>query len=87
MILPCKLSISLNTNVRFYYLNVSDREAKKIIQSYYAAVTYVDNLIGQILNQLNKSKLDENTIIALIGDHGNIIFMNMYHALTYMYKY
>ena len=49
---------------------ISAAFAQKIIQSYYAAVTYVDDLIGMLLNQLYSSKLRENTIIILTSDHG-----------------
>ncbi|XP_054267444.1 iduronate 2-sulfatase isoform X2 [Macrosteles quadrilineatus] len=41
-----------------------------IRQSYYAAVSYIDHLVGNLLKELHKSKLYENTIIVLIGDHG-----------------
>ena len=34
------------------------------------AVTYVDDLIGQILDALVQSDLADNTIVTLIGDHG-----------------
>ena len=34
------------------------------------AVTYVDDLIGQILDALVQSDLADNTIVTLLGDHG-----------------
>ena len=34
------------------------------------AVTYVDDLIGQILDALVQSDLADNTVVTLIGDHG-----------------
>ena len=37
---------------------------------FFAAVTYVDDLIGEVLEAVVENDLDENTIIALIGDHG-----------------
>lgn len=43
---------------------------KKIIQAYNAATTYVDDLIGKILDHI-----DNNTIVVITGDHGNIIFL------------
>lgn len=38
---------------------------KKIVQNYNAAVTYIDDLIGQLLKEI-----DDNTIIVLTSDHG-----------------
>lgn len=40
------------------------------MNSFFAAVTYVDDLIGEVLEAVVDNDLDENTIIALIGDHG-----------------
>jgi arylsulfatase A-like enzyme len=37
---------------------------------YYACVSYVDALIGNILNTLKETGLAENTIVVLWGDHG-----------------
>ena len=41
-----------------------------IRDSYYAATTYVDSLIGDILDKLSKSGQEQNTIITLLSDHG-----------------
>jgi iduronate 2-sulfatase len=46
-----------------------------IRQHYFAATTYVDHLIGQLLASLSDLHLDNNTIIALFGDHGRLQFM------------
>jgi iduronate 2-sulfatase len=39
-------------------------------QGYYACVSYVDALIGKLLNELEELDLTKNTIIILWGDHG-----------------
>lgn len=39
-------------------------------RGYYACVSYVDALIGKLLDELEALELDENTIIILWGDHG-----------------
>ena len=49
---------------------VSDDTAKILIHGYYATVSYVDALIGKILNALKKEGLDKNTIVMLVADHG-----------------
>ncbi len=38
--------------------------------AYYACVTYVDTMIGRILDELKSLGLDQNTIVVLWGDHG-----------------
>ncbi|CAH1796666.1 unnamed protein product, partial [Owenia fusiformis] len=39
-------------------------------RAYYACITYIDYLIGQILDELKVQNLHENTIISFLGDHG-----------------
>ncbi len=38
--------------------------------AYYACVTYIDAMIGKILDELKALGMDENTIIIIWGDHG-----------------
>jgi arylsulfatase A-like enzyme len=38
---------------------------------YYGAVTCVDDLLGRLLENLTENKLDENTIIVFLSDHGD----------------
>ncbi len=40
------------------------------LKAYYACVTYVDKLVGDILKELEKLSLRENTMIVLWSDHG-----------------
>jgi len=49
---------------------LNDDTAKKLIQGYYACVSYVDSQIGRVLDALDASGLSENTIVVLWGDHG-----------------
>lgn len=49
---------------------LSDSLAGKLIQGYYACVSYTDHQIGRVLNTLNELDLEKNTIIVLWGDHG-----------------
>lgn len=69
------LSIGNSGELRYYTGipkegQVPDSTAINLIHGYYAAVTYVDALIGQILTELKVQKLDKNTIIVLVADHG-----------------
>ncbi|MFT5468074.1 MAG: iduronate 2-sulfatase [Verrucomicrobiales bacterium] len=48
-----------------------DAEFAEMVRKHYAGcVTYADELVGQILADLEKHGLAENTVVALWGDHG-----------------
>lgn len=49
---------------------VSNDYARKLIHGYYASISYIDHLIGQLLAELKALDLDKNTMIVLWGDHG-----------------
>jgi len=44
--------------------------ARSLIHGYYACVSYVDALVGSLLDELKRLKLDEKTIVILWSDHG-----------------
>jgi len=45
-------------------------ELKNLVRSYLACVSYVDAMIGRVLDKLEESGHQENTIVVLLGDHG-----------------
>ncbi len=49
---------------------LSDKKSREMIHGYYATVTYIDDLVGQLMNKLEELNLAENTIVVLWGDHG-----------------
>lgn len=49
---------------------IGDEQARELIRAYYAATSYTDALIGQVLSELNRLGLDRNTIVCVWGDHG-----------------
>lgn len=49
---------------------VPDDMALKLIQGYYACVSYTDHQIGRVLKALEESGMAENTIVVVWGDHG-----------------
>ncbi len=49
---------------------VSDQMAYKLIQGYYACVSYTDAQIGKVLDALKELELEQSTIVILWGDHG-----------------
>jgi iduronate 2-sulfatase len=49
---------------------IGPNQARELIQGYYACVSFVDELIGELLTELKNQGQDGNTIIVLWGDHG-----------------
>lgn len=49
---------------------VSAETARNLIHGYYACVSYTDALIGQLLDELDRLKITDDTIVVLWGDHG-----------------
>jgi iduronate 2-sulfatase len=49
---------------------VTDEQAKKLIQGYYAATSYMDAQVGKVLDELERLGLRENTVVVFWGDHG-----------------
>jgi iduronate 2-sulfatase len=43
---------------------------KRMWAAYYATVTYMDEQVGRILDELDRLKLRENTAIVFLSDHG-----------------
>lgn len=44
--------------------------ARTLVHGYYACVSYVDAMIGEVLAELEQQGLRQNTIVVLFGDHG-----------------
>ena len=47
-----------------------ESKKKEMVHGYYACVTYVDFLIGELIKELKSNGLYENTIIVFTSDHG-----------------
>lgn len=45
-------------------------DQKRLLHGYYACVSYIDDLVGKILQKLDDTGLADNTIIVFWGDHG-----------------
>jgi iduronate 2-sulfatase len=48
----------------------SEELARQLIHGYYACITYIDAMIGRLLEELERLRLRDNTVIILWGDHG-----------------
>lgn len=47
-----------------------ENEQRELLHGYYAAVSYIDSLVADILKTLDETGQADNTIIVLWGDHG-----------------
>ena len=70
------ISISNNGELINGYLGIpkegylGEGLSKKLKHGYYATVSYVDHLVGKIINTLEEEELLKNTIIIFVSDHG-----------------
>lgn len=49
---------------------IPDDLARQLKHGYYAAISYTDAQVGKLLDELDRLKLRDNTIVILWGDHG-----------------
>ncbi|HCV98693.1 MAG TPA: iduronate-2-sulfatase, partial [Verrucomicrobiales bacterium] len=49
---------------------ITEAKVRELRHGYYACVSYVDALIGKLLNEIDRLKLRQNTLILVYGDHG-----------------
>lgn len=57
-------------NLSFPYGPMPSLYARKIRQGYYASVSYIDSLIGELLQGVEEYGLRSNTVVVVTGDHG-----------------
>jgi len=51
-------------------LNLEKELAQEIKEAYYATISFVDAQVGRLLDQLEASGLDKNTVVVFTSDHG-----------------
>lgn len=49
---------------------IAEAKARELIRGYFACISYVDSLLGELLAGLDRLDYRRNTIIVLWGDHG-----------------
>jgi len=52
------------------FRDLTEREKQGIIASYYTSVEFLDRNIGLVLDALESSAWQKNTLVIFIGDHG-----------------
>ena len=48
----------------------SDQKMKELRRAYYASISFADQQLGRVLNELEILGLAENTVVVFLGDHG-----------------
>ena len=54
-------------------LDMDETGFRTMISHYYALITHIDNQVGRLTDHLESKGLTENTIIAFISDHGEML--------------
>ena len=64
---------------RYYYLIrndehiVTDDDIRNARHAYYGMVTYMDDMVGRLMNVLEESGLIKNTLVVFTADHGEML--------------
>jgi len=67
--LPEFLRTSMNRN-RFHWRWDTPEKYQKNMRAYFAMISGVDHMIGQVVDRLRQRGFDENTVIIYLGDNG-----------------
>lgn len=62
-----KAGINYKTSVN---MKMDERRQRKAVGGYYASVVFMDRMVGQVLDALQESGQEENTIVIFTSDHG-----------------
>lgn len=61
------------------YTHITEEDARQNMATYYGMISMMDHYIGQILDQLDKLKLTEDTLIVFNTDHGHFFGQHGLH--------
>ena len=61
------------TYSRLVPVNITNKDIEHLISNYDSEIRYVDYLLGNFLDELERFGTLKNTIVIIIGDHGEII--------------
>ncbi len=66
--------------------NYSSEQWRSLIWGYYRLIEKVDSLIGKVLLNIKRNKLDENTLIVFTSDHGESMGSHGFNQKTLFYE-
>ncbi|MEC7764113.1 MAG: choline-sulfatase [Pseudomonadota bacterium] len=64
---------------RLYYLarmdefDIGDERVRTARHAYYAMISFIDRKIGELLDTLEQTGLDQNTVVVFVSDHGEMM--------------
>ncbi len=67
-------------------LDLDPKLAKQAIGAYYASITFVDRQVGRVLDALEATGLDQNTIVVFTSDHGYHMGEHGYYQKTTLFQ-
>lgn len=53
--------------------DITDEQVRSARRGYFANISYVDEKIGDILDVLKRTRMDDDTIILFLSDHGDML--------------
>ncbi|WP_323009720.1 choline-sulfatase [Paracoccus sp. (in: a-proteobacteria)] len=57
----------------FRAFDIQPNHVRRARQGYFANISYVDEKIGEILDVLRRGRMDDNTVILFVSDHGDML--------------
>ncbi|MTH36292.1 choline-sulfatase [Paracoccus limosus] len=57
----------------FRNFDITAQDVRRARQGYFANISYVDEKIGEILDVLRRGRMDEDTIVLFVSDHGDML--------------
>ena len=70
---PDSLSLEDQRWVPEIFRDLTEEERRGIVASYYTSVEYMDKNLGLILDELEASGLEEQTLVVYLSDHGYLL--------------
>ncbi|TWT80193.1 Choline-sulfatase [Planctomycetes bacterium CA13] len=67
---PIAIDLSLNPTAPRYEWMAQSGEDVHAVRAYLAAISFVDHLVGMVLDSVEAAGLGKNTIVVLFSDHG-----------------
>jgi choline-sulfatase len=65
-------AVSKQEREKYGFAKLTEQQIRKARAVYFGMVTYIDDLVGEILKEVDRLGLRENTIILYIADHGEL---------------
>lgn len=57
----------------FRSFDISPEDVRRARRGYFANISYIDDKIGEILDVLERTRMDENTTVLFLSDHGDML--------------